>query len=275
MYGSKDELKKMFHSLRAALEVVYSTSDVWSGLPYVVIAATVFVCGTLVWFLFTYFLEYLLLSNQRRRQAIHIPYPGDPTLAGSKRGWAWRPWQFGENTIQFCLKTLFVVGIGFIIWISGGASGFNPWTTGAAMMVIGVLITYTLAAPLGQWGAGFGVTGSNMINVGEYWEFFGMKDYDGWITGIYSLEVEMMRFDEKKNTEIISMPLSQFLGAPRKRNLVKEMDENRPWKLVGQNHWKQADAARAATGLMKKQDSPTTARQIMGKGFYLTPELLI
>jgi hypothetical protein len=140
------------------------------------------------------------------------------------------------------------------------------------MMVIGVLITYTLAAPLGQWGAGFGVTGSNMINVGEYWEFFGMKDYDGWITGIYSLEVEMMRFDEKKNTEIISMPLSQFLGAPRKRNLVKEMDENRPWKLVGQNHWKQQ--ARAA-GLMKKQDSPPATRQIMGKGFYLTPELLI
>lgn len=264
----------MFQSIRAALEVVYSTSDVYSGAQWVAVAATVFVVGTLAWFLIVYFLEYIFLSNQRRRQAVHMPHPNDPSMAGSKRGWAWRPWKCGGNIVQFTLKIVFVVGIGFIVWFAGGASGFNPWTTGATMMVIGVLITYTMVVPLGQWGAGFGISAGNMINIGEYWEFFGMKDYDAWITGIFAMEVEMMRFDEKGNTEIISMPISQFLSAPRKRNLVKEMQEPKPWKLAGEVHWKQQTTA--AVALKKKDDGPGLTAKKMGRGLYfVSPEFIV
>jgi hypothetical protein len=268
----------MFHSLRAAIEVVYTTTNIWTDLPYVVIAATVFLLGTVLWFILTYFLEFFLLGNQRKRQAVLVP-SGNPKLK-----WTWRPWKFGENTAQFSLKVFFVVGIGMIIWIAGGASGFNPWTTGAAMMVIGVIITYTLGSPLGQWGAGFGVTGSNMINVGEYWEFYGMTGYDGWITGIFALEVEMMRFGvaekDQETTEIISMPLTQFLQAPRKRNIWKEVQAKRPWKLAGDTNMVDAKERKdywKNTG----QDSQFLTRRgdpalVTGKNFYCaSPELLV
>lgn len=259
----------MFHSIRAALELVYSTSNVYADFQYVAVAGAVFAAGAIFCYFLFYLLEYCLLYNQRRRQAVHIPYPGDPTLTGNDRGWAWRPWQAKSNFFQFCLKVGFICALGMVIWLAGGASGFNPWTAGATMMVIGILLTYMFAAPLGLWGSSFGVVGTNMINVGEYWEFYGMKDYDGWITGIYSLEVELMRFDDKKNTEIISMPMTQFLQAPRKRNLVKEMDELLPWKLVGDVHWKQQNTA---VGPSKKL---TNAGKKVGRGLYLNPELLV
>lgn len=262
----------VFHSIRAALELVYSTSNIYHDFTYVAVAGAVFAAGAIVCYLIFYLLELCCLSRQRRRQAVHIPPPSSP-LGNSREGWAWRPWQFKNNALLFSLKLAFVCAMGVVIWVAGGASGFNPWTAGATMMVIGIIITYMLAAPLGLWGAGFGVTGTNMINVGEYWEFYGMKDYDGWITGIYSLEVEMMRFDEKRNTEIISMPMTQFLNAPRKRNLVKELETDLPWKLVGDVHYREAPPPLPLP--LKKKDSNKTLRKQIGNNFYLTPELLL
>jgi hypothetical protein len=86
----------------------------------------------------------------------------------------------------------------------------------------------------------------------------------------------MMRFadDDKKNTEIISMPMTQFLQAPRKRNLVKEVQKDRPWKLVGEVHFKEAPVS-DDVGQRKKNDAAVVVGKQIGKKFYLTPEMLL
>jgi hypothetical protein len=262
----------MFHSVRAALELVYSTSDVYAGFSYVAVAGAVFAAGSIFCFLLFYFLEYVMLSNQRRRQAVKIL----ANSSGKSRLWAWRPWQLRSNFVYFCLKVAFVSVMGVVVWVAGGASGFNPWTAGATMMVIGILITYTLAVPLGLWGAGFGVTGTNMINVGEYWEFYGMKDYDAWITGIFTLEVEMMRVNEQGATEIISMPMTQFLQAPRKRNIDKELQtKDLPWRLAGDTHFREWVSPTNYSGLHKKVDMDEGKPQSPVRSLYFSPELIV
>lgn len=229
-------------ALRAALEVVYSTQDIWVGLPYVIITAAVSTVGIVLWILFMALVEYVLLPDQRRRQAIIIANP-------KKKGaleWIWRPWRLGSNTIQFILKLLFMIGLGFIIWIAGATAGFNPWTTAVASMGIMVLVTYTFITPLGMWGTGVALNYANSINVGEYWELEGPGGWDGIITGVYAFEVEMMRLDEEGATEIISVPITHFMQSRRKHKPGKDFYAPRAYSLQGEHQWREIPAADVA-----------------------------
>lgn len=262
-------------ALRAALEVVYSTQDIWAGLPYVIITAAVSTVGVVLWFLFTSLLEYVLLPDQRRRQAIIITDPQ------KRHQWVWRPWRVGANTLQFLLKIVFMVGLGFIIWIAGASAGFNPWTTAVASMGIMVLVTYTFITPLGLWGVGVALDGSNAINVGEYWEFHGMPGWDGLITGKYAFEVEMMRLNDAGETEIISIPNSMWMQATRKQNPTKAAYAKRAFMLQGEHKWAEVPAPTVAQRSVARtsgktgQAAPAQAAVKINHRLQMAPELLL
>lgn len=205
--------------LRVALEVVYSTQDIWQGLPYVLITLAVFVGGLILWCGLFWLLEYGLLRRERRGR-VWLVHRDDGGRGSEYRE---RPQRTCSNMTHLTLQSLFFGGIAVIIWISCATAGFNPWTTAAASLAISVVATYTFASTLGQLGSGFTVLATNTVAVDQYWEFLGMPGYDGRIVAIYAMEVEMERFDEQtKCAEIISVPINTFLSTPRKRNLHKE-----------------------------------------------------
>jgi small-conductance mechanosensitive channel len=167
--------------------------------------------GTGLWIVLTTLLERLVLRRERRSR-VYAVGKGRYAPAGT---------QPGTNLLHLMLQLVFFGGIGIIIWIACASAGFNPWTTAAASLGISVLFTYAFATPLGLLGSGMAVLLTNTIGVGEYWEFVGQPGLEGWIMSIYGLEVELLAPDGS----LLSVPISTFLSAPRRRNLIKEAGE--------------------------------------------------
>lgn len=209
----------MFQTFRTALEIVYSTQDVWVGLPYVLITAGIFTGGSVVWYLFIWCLQYFFVYQE---------YGPKWVLTSTESGkfWEQRPSRTLGSIIHLIIQTLFFSGIVFIIWIACAAAGFNPWTTATASLSISIIITYVFSTPLSLIGSGYDVLFLNAISVGEHVQFHGMgPGWDGTIVGIYSQYVELQRYDEEtKSGEIITIPISQFLSQPRKRNWRREYE---------------------------------------------------
>lgn len=268
--AKKDGMWPNAQSLRAALEVVYSTQDIWVGLPYVAITATVFIIGTLLCIATVSLLEYTCLP-ERRRQAIVVTAPN------KRHQWVWRPWQVLANSKQFLFKVLLMVSLGFVIWISGASAGFNPWTTAVASLGMMVLINYTFLTPLGLWGSGVALTGSNAVNVGEHWEFVGMPRCDGILAGMYGFESELMRLNEAGETEIVVVPNSLWFQGARIRNPTKEFYLKRAFMLQGEHKWAEIPAADVARQSVARtgQSPPAQAAVKINHRLQMAPELLL
>jgi hypothetical protein len=200
--------------LRAVLEV-YTTANLWSDMAYAVAAGGIAVGGSLVLVSLFWVLEYFVLRRQRRNQFIRVD---------KANHWQQRRFHCGGNILQAILKFAFILGLGLIIWVAGAVAGFNPYSTATAMLVMGVVITYMFAGPLGAWGTSLALVWDNQLYIGQHWEFHGAgPGWDGVISGIYTFEVEMMHRDpESGNVQIISVPIANFFNAMRKCDLVKQ-----------------------------------------------------
>lgn len=210
------------HLFGRALEVVYSTNQVWVGLPYVCAAAGVFSGGLIVWTLFMWMLEYVTTGREKRWFRV--------TAGANKERGRWISPMYTPltNYWHLFLNCIFFTGIVFIVWIAAAVAGLNPWTSAAATLAVSVVITYSFAAVLGHLSSGAIVLASNSIGVGQYWEFAGYPGYEGFVHSIDKVSVTMTRRDpESQATEIIYMPMSMFTNNPRKRNFEKESFEKK------------------------------------------------
>lgn len=202
---------------KRVIEVVYSTSDIWIGLPYVLAAAGVFAGGLVIWCLFNWILQYIFLRRERQSHWFLIHTDKQHNF------WGMPTSQTGTNMLHLFFMCVFFSGIVFIVWISSAVAGLNPWTSAATTLTMGVIITYSFAGPLNQLSSAFTVLATNSIGVGQYWEFAGMDGYDGFILSIENTNVYMSRYNEAtKSGEIVYMPMANFVGVPRKRNFNKE-----------------------------------------------------
>lgn len=207
----------MAHFVRAVLEV-YSTASLWKDMPVVFASGGIAVAGGAALFGLFWVLEYCLLSKQRRNQFLRV----GKDAAGQKT-WRQRHWHIRENVLQMLLKFAFIISLGIIIWVSGAVVGFNPFTTSAAMLVMGIVMTYMFAGPLGAWGYSLALMLDNQLYIGQHWEFHGMgAEWDGIITGIYTFEVEMMRTEKDGHTTIVTIPISNFFTSVRKSDPKKQ-----------------------------------------------------
>jgi hypothetical protein len=215
----------MFQTLRTAYEIVYSTQDVWVGLPYVCITAGIFTGGSIGWYGIIWVLRWCLVYRE---------YGSQWVLSSNKGGKFWepRPSRTIGSIIHLSIQTLFFSGLVFIIWIACAAAGFNPWTTATASLSMSIIFTYVFATPLSLIGSGYDVLFMNAISIGEHVQFHGMgPGWDGTIIGIYSQYVELQRWDEDTMSgEIIKIPISQFLSQPSKRNWRREYEAKQTCK---------------------------------------------
>lgn len=251
----------MFQTFRTAFEIVYSTQDVWVGLPYVLITAGIFTGGSVLWYLFIWCLQYLFVYQE---------YGPKWVLSSSKSNgkyWEPRPTRTLGSIIHLVIQTLFFSGLVFIIWIACAAAGFNPWTTATASLSISIVFTYVFATPLSLIGSGYDVLFLNAISCGEHVQFHGMgPGWDGKIVGIYSQYVELERYDEETQSgEIITLPISQFLSQPRKRNWRREYEAKQTCKNANEfTPNKYIDAAKHAHSqalLFRKRNKNNTTEE--------------
>jgi len=210
------------HLFGRALEVVYSTTQVWAGLPYICAAAGVFSGGIVVWTLFMWVFEYVTMGREKRWFKVS---------AGAEKGkklWVSPGYTPGKNYWHLFLNCVFFIGIVFIVWIAAAVAGLNPWTSAAATLAVSVIITYSFAGVLGHLSSGAIVLASNSIGIGQYWEFANYPGYEGFVHAIDKVSVTLTRKDpESQATEVIYIPMSMFTNNPRKRNFQKEMYEKK------------------------------------------------
>jgi hypothetical protein len=245
----------MFRLARVAIEVAYSTANIFTDVPYVAYTVLLFVGGVCVWYLFIALLEWIFLRKERASQVIY-------TGTGGKKGWKRRPRRDCRNVKHLTLTILLFGGIVMVIWIACASAGFNPWTTAAASLSISVVLTYTFAATLPSLGAGLTLDITNSIQVGQYWEFQGPTGWDGLIISINRTEVEMERWDETTGSgELVVVPISAFLQEKRKRNWKREEDARHHRTCVND------DECKAILG----EPDTTPHPQVMGKKTFRVP----
>lgn len=212
----------MWGPLRTVVEVVYGPAELYSGITSVAYTGLVFLGGLAVWWLLAWLLEYTVLGAERATLWVY---------AGWGKGhfdWTRRPRTFGASFRHLAVQAVFFAGALLIFWIACASSGFNPWTTGAAALGISIFITYVFMTPLGQFGSGMSVLATGVIARGQYWEFAGMPGYDGRIIAIYTLQVELERWDEEAQTAYtILVPIGTFLTQPCRRNYNREINAKR------------------------------------------------
>jgi small-conductance mechanosensitive channel len=215
------------HIFSRALDVVYSTSDIWVGLPYVLAAAGVFSGGIIVWALVIWALERCIFQKERSTYSVDTGVE----VAGMK--WRRPLTGLGMNMLHLFMLSLFFAGIVFIVWISASVAGLNPWTSAAATLTLGVVATYGLAGVLGHVSSTVTILATNSVAVGQHWEFLGMPEYDGFVHSIDKVSILMTRFNEQSScTELVYMPMSNFTNTPRKRNFHKELHANQGIKTM-------------------------------------------
>ncbi len=201
--------------LRAALEVVYGTQDIWVGLPYVLIAAAIFIGGCIGVYVLSYGIDYILLGVERANQYVRTSKRGD---------WQPRPKRSCRNVRHLVTIILFFSGLAMVLWISIASAGFNVWSTSMTALGMSVIATYVFSSSLVKLGNALTLHFNNAIEVGQHWEFHGMgPGWDGIITSITSIDVEMSHWDEESQcTEAIKVPIEAFASQWRKTNSVKQ-----------------------------------------------------
>lgn len=210
----------MTHMLRAVLEV-YNTASLWKDMPFVFASGGIAILGSIALFAIYAGLEYCLLRKQRRNQFLRTGESDDK----GKIAWRQRHWHIYDNVMQTVLRFTFIILLGFIIWVAGAVVGFNSYSTATAMLVMGIVLTYTFAGPLGAWGYSMALMIDNQLYVGQHWEFHGTgPGWDGIISGIYTFEVEMMRKEEDGRTTIVTVPIANFFNAMRKSDPKKQVE---------------------------------------------------
>lgn len=207
----------MWHPLRS-LEIVYGQQELWVGVTSVIYTSLVFLGGLALWWLFFWLLEYLVLGAERSTIWIFVH-----DQRNKRRVWAQRDRTARSNVTHIMLQGLFFGGVLLIFWIACASSGFNPWTTQAATLGMGIFLTYVFITPLGLFGSGLAVLASGLIERGQYWEFPGYAGYEGRIIAIWTLQVEMERWDEETQSgQIIMVPINMFLSGICKQNTYKQ-----------------------------------------------------
>lgn len=223
------------HLFSRALEVAYSTSNVWEGLPYVCMAAGIFAGGIIALTAIMWIIEFFTLGQERRYYYVGggTDKKGRPRLFYPNYG-TWR------NIWHLTLLSIFFSGVVFIIWIASSVIGMNPWTSAAATLSLGVVMTYSFAGVLGHISSAVSVFATNSAGVDQYWEFAGLGEgYEGRIHTMNKMGVVMIRYDvEKAIHEEIYMPMSYFTNNPRKRNFQKELAAMEQEQQVQQS-WQQ------------------------------------
>lgn len=200
-----------------AIDVVYSTSQVWSGMPYVLAAAGIFAGGVLVGAFLFGGIEYLLYGKERR--SIQLVRVSD----GVEK-WVDVPTGTGRNMVHLLLISLLFIWVVFTIWVSTSVIGMNPWSSAAATLTMGVFVTYSFAGLLGHFSAGIATLATCSIAVGQYWEFPNSPEYSGFIHSIEKLAVYLTRFDDvTQSGELIYIPMSDFINSRRKMNASKQV----------------------------------------------------
>lgn len=208
------------HMWRAVVEV-YNTASLWKDMPFVFASGGVAIVGSIALFAIYAGLEYCLLRKQRRNQFLRT---GTQNTDG-KGGWRQRHWHMYDNVMQTVLRFTFIILLGFIIWVAGAVVGFNSYSTATAMLVMGIVLTYTFAGPLGAWGYSMALMIDNQLYVGQHWEFHGTgPGWDGIISGIYTFEVEMMHKEDDGRTTIVTVPIANFFNATRKSDPKKQQE---------------------------------------------------
>lgn len=214
------------HMWRAVVEV-YNTASLWKDMPFVFASGGVAIVGSIALFAIYAGLEYCLLRKQRRNQFLRrreIDVDANKTP-----GWRQRHWHMYDNVMQTVLRFTFIILLGFIIWVAGAVVGFNSYSTATAMLVMGIVLTYTFAGPLGAWGYSMALMIDNQLYVGQHWEFHGTgPGWDGIISGIYTFEVEMMHKEDDGRTTIVTVPIANFFNAMRKSDPQKQEE----WKDI-------------------------------------------
>lgn len=212
-----------------AVEVVYSTTQVWSGIPYVLAAAGIFAGGIIVGAFLFGGIEYFLYGKERRWiQLSHV--------TNGSVDWVDVPTGTGRNLIHLLIISCLFLWVVFTVWISTSVIGLNPWSSAAATLSLGVLLTYSFAGLLGHFSAGVAVLGTCSVAVGQYWEFEGHPGYNGFIQSIEKLNVWVVRFDdETQSGELCYIPMSDFLNSKRKTN-AKKQREMLPGFRIWQNN---------------------------------------
>jgi small-conductance mechanosensitive channel len=213
----------MFQTLRDAVEVTYGVGDIWAGIGYTWSAIAVLVGGTIVWFLIMAFLRWFLMRccTKQERAEIFIAF-GEG--ARSTKLFERKPTRSCGNVIYVIVQTLLFSGLIMIIWIAFASAGFNPWTTAAASLALGIFGTYGCSSVISLLFNGYTAAIAKSVVVGEHVKFHGMgPGWDGRIIAIHSLSVDIVRYDaETKSDEIVTMPISRFLDQPKKRNFAAE-----------------------------------------------------
>lgn len=210
----------MWAAVRAVEEIVYGQQELWGGITSVIWTGLVFLGGLGLWWLVSWILEYMLLGAERATLWIWVSFD-----KGKSHVWGRRQRTVLSNFLHVLLHGIFFGGVLLIFWIACASSGFNPWTTGAATLGMGIFLTYVFITPLGLFGSGLAVLASGIIAPGQYWEFNGYPGYDGRIISIWTLQVELERFDvESQAAEIVVVPINMFLSSMAKRNMHRELN---------------------------------------------------
>ena len=207
--------------LRIPVEVVYTLGTAFDGIVYAVYTALILGFGIALWWL----LWWGIRSSIDRCRQRHVEWVLKERK-GNHKDWMKRPVRTCGNVARLLFLTLFYGGLIIIVWLAAASAGFNPWTSAAASLGMSIIATYAFATPLGLLGSGYFMDLTNAISVGDYYEFAGLgPEWEGRVVGIYSMWVEIARFNDDKDKqtgEIIYMPISTFLTTPRKRNWKKE-----------------------------------------------------
>jgi len=207
--------------LRVPTEVVYTLGTAFDGIVYAVYTALILTVGTILWYFIWWCIQWLIAYCYGRTTAWVLK-----EKKNNHKDWIKRPSRSCGNIGHLVFLTLFYGGLVIIVWLASASAGFNPWTSAAASLGLSIIATYAFGTPLGLLGSGYFIHLTNAISVGEFYEFAGMGEaWEGKVVGIYSMWVELARFNDEKDKqtgELIYMPISTFLTTPRKRNWKKE-----------------------------------------------------
>lgn len=247
--------------LRVPTEVVYTLGTAFDGIVYAVYTALILTAGTILWYLFWWFIKY----------CIDLAYGRTTTWVLKERksnnikDWIKRPSRSCDNVSRTVFLTIFYGGLVIIVWLAAASAGFNPWTSAAASLGLSIIATYAFGTPLNLLGSAYFLHAANGIAVGEYYEFAGLgPEWEGKIVGIYGMWVEMARFNDEKDKqtgELIYMPINTFLTTPRKRNWKKEAALEEQFGVLFTN-----GAPKGAKATIKPNVVQTTNQQALMAG---------
>jgi hypothetical protein len=207
------------------VEIVYSTTDVWSNAPSALILSSLLVGGIVVLYVLCKSLETTFIKPGWKRMWAVVTF--DPKSKRSE--WIALKGHYFAGIMHTIFQTVFFAGCVFIIWVSLAMIGVNPATSSAASLGLSIFLTYGLANPVTLLISGYIVDLRTSIAEGEHWEFHGMgPEWAGRIIQINWMDVVMERYNKTtRSAETIVVPKSYFLNNVRKLNWHMNFAEDR------------------------------------------------